>query len=144
MIEYKQGNIALAQEKFIAHGCNAQGVMASGVAKEIRRVYPQAYFDYIRSYQVTGLTLGTVLYVPSNHKVILNCITQEYYGKDGKMYASYNAVRDCLQKINTLVPKHDKVAMPRIGCGLGGLEWSKVEKIIEESAVSYSVVVYDL
>ncbi len=36
MITYKQGDLMKASETYIAHGCNAQGVMGSGVAKAIR------------------------------------------------------------------------------------------------------------
>lgn len=139
-IEYKRGNVALAEEKYIAHGCNMQHVMGSGVAKEIRRVYPRAYTEYMEH----ELYLGKVIIVYTKDKAILNCITQEFYGKDGKQYASYDAVKECLKTINRFVIPGSKVAMPRIGCGLGGLEWGRVSKLIEDYSIMYSVVVYDL
>lgn len=33
MIQYKTGNLLDTPDSYIVHGCNAQGVMGSGVAK---------------------------------------------------------------------------------------------------------------
>ena len=50
-ILYKQGDLTQAEEYIIAHGCNAQGKMGSGVAKAIRREFPQAYSYYRSAYE---------------------------------------------------------------------------------------------
>jgi len=39
---YRQGDLVMAVEPIIIHGCNAKGVMGSGVAKAIRAYYPDA------------------------------------------------------------------------------------------------------
>jgi len=144
MITYTKGNVALAREAHIAHGCNAQGVMGSGVAKEIRRLYPDAYTAYRMAYLRTGLELGSVVVAtPIDGKIIYNCITQQYYGNDDKVYASYEAIAKCFAFMNGWVAGRAALAIPRIGCGLGGLEWDKVEAIILKAA-RYDVVVYDI
>ncbi len=42
-INYVNGDLFATDIKTIVHGCNAQGVMGSGVAKSIRENFPKAY-----------------------------------------------------------------------------------------------------
>ena len=48
MITHKyNSNITEVTQGVIVHGCNAQGVMGSGVAKQLRAKYPEIYVDYL-------------------------------------------------------------------------------------------------
>lgn len=129
MIEKQIGNL-LDAKGIIVHGCNAQGVMGSGVAKQIKANFPEAF----RVYTDAPKVLGTISFADIRHDlVIVNAITQEFYGKDGRRYVSYPAVRQCFRKVNTLALKFclNVVNFPMIGCGLGGGSWGTVSKIIE-------------
>ena len=46
-IVYKEGNLLDAQTDVIAHQVNCQGVMGSGVAKQIRDKWPRVYDSYV-------------------------------------------------------------------------------------------------
>jgi O-acetyl-ADP-ribose deacetylase (regulator of RNase III) len=142
MITYKKGNVALADESYIAHGCNAQGVMGSGVAKAIREQYPLAYEEYVYFYAKKQLYLGDVIPAICGNKAIFNCITQKFYGNDGKVYADIPAIHMCFWKLNGFGVQ--KLAIPKVGCGLGGLTWDVVEPIIAKNALNYDVVVYEI
>jgi O-acetyl-ADP-ribose deacetylase (regulator of RNase III) len=48
-----------------------------------------------------------------------------------------NAVAEQARKLSATVH------MPRIGCGLAGGEWSKVEAIVNKTLVDIDVCVYD-
>lgn len=143
MIIYKVGNITEASEKYIAHGCNAQGKMRSGVAKAIRAKWPEAYNEYKAIYDHEGLELGSIVYVHAFKApcpVICNCITQEFYGRDGKQYVDYDAIRSCMKELN-LVATGDAIAIPKIGSALGGGDWNHIVSIIEEE-IDGPVIVY--
>lgn len=118
-IEYREGNLLESDLKFIAHGCNACGVMGSGIAKAIREKYPEAYNVYRKQYINKGLKLGSVIQatisdfcspettsvvplIPDHPaKIIFNCITQATYGRDPSVrYVDYDAVFSCVQEIN--------------------------------------------
>ena len=146
-IIYKKGNLVEATEHAIAHGCNAQGVMRSGVAKAIRETFPLAYDAYNGLYKLNNnsLTLGTSIGAQAKGKLIINCITQEFYGRDGRQYVDYNAIRSCMKDLNALGPerKVESVALPKIGSGLGGGDWDIIAKIIEEEFVDIQPVVYE-
>ena len=151
-IIYKTGDLLKADEKYIAHGCNAKGVMGSGVAKAIRVEYPGAYETYREVYELNGnkLELGMLIAYGSLVHTIFNCITQDTYGRDKNVrYVDYDAVRHCMKRINNrfLVDLWNDfpptaVAMPKIGCNLGNGDWSIIEKIIEEESTAFQPVVY--
>lgn len=152
-IEYVKGDLFTTSIKTIVHGCNAQGVMGSGIAKIIRDKYPKAYTRYRSVYeQHNHLKLGDIIAVPcgdrvndpENFKVIINAITQEFYGKDGKRYVSYDAIAESMEKINQFYEVYgiSEVAMPQIGAGLGGGDWKVIESIIESELKNVKPTVY--
>ena len=95
-MKYVKGDLLKAEEKYIAHGCNAQGVMGSGVAKVIKEKWPKAYKDYLLDLKAINETrdrsLGAVLpSIQRDDKVILNLITQEFFGTE-KRQVNYAAL----------------------------------------------------
>jgi len=149
-IIYKKGNMLSGPEIYIGHGCNARGVMGSGVALQIKKKWPNVYSDYKKVYdeEEERLVLGTVITsVTPDNCVVFNCITQADYGREeGKVYVSYKAIEQCMQKINTLVPLNSgtHVAFPQIGAGLGNGDWSIIEHIIESASTNFQPVVHVL
>ncbi len=151
-IEYQTGDMLAGPEIVIVHGCNAQGVMGSGVAKAIRDRYPEAFAEYRARYDESGLRVGDVITVVSEERIILDAVTQEFYGRDeGRVYVSYEGLRQAMRAINDLpivrlsfddtgVP--ERVAMPLIGAGLANGRWSIISQIIEEEATRFQPVVY--
>ncbi len=147
-IIYKKGNLINATESIIAHGCNNCGVMGSGVARQIRNIFPDSYHHYKLYYKTSLLNLGTVIYCHEGSKIILHCITQNGFGKDGKKYVSYDAIKKCMRQINFDHNFNGRpvkaLALPKIGAGLGGGDWNIISKIIEEELITIQPVVYEL
>lgn len=126
----KRGDL-LQAKGVIVHGCNAQGVMGSGVAAQIRKKWPKAYEVYRRM----DMELGLVSFAVVEYGVtVANAITQEFYGRDGKVYADYLAIRSAFAAINIVASNEGEtvVNFPLIGCGLAGGDWDVVSKIIDE------------
>lgn len=146
MIKYVIGDLLGADQKVIVHGCNNRGVMGSGVARQIRAKWPNVYEVYSLKHMVFGLDLGDIIPVATlDGHIIVNAVTQEGFGRDGKVYVDYDAIKTCMEKINNKVIDWEvkEVAMPRIGAGLGGGDWAIIEKIIADTAKNYTPVVYD-
>jgi O-acetyl-ADP-ribose deacetylase (regulator of RNase III) len=148
-----KGDLLKTELYQIAHGCNAQGVMGSGVAKAIREKWPEAYEFYKNTHDEVGLRLGKTISVPTEDgtKLIHNCITQKYYGKLDKRYVNYAALARCLltiaKKSITLPERYQKLAIPEIGCGLGGGSKDILLDIcsdIEEMCPKFEFVIYSL
>lgn len=148
-IQYIQGDLFATEHQYILHGCNSKGVMGSGVARIVRDRYPLAYERYT-VWCSKGFRLGTSLLVACGDKTIINAVTQQNYGKVAEQtgpnpvrYVSYDAVADIFAELEQLIP-NTTIAMPLIGCALGGGNWSVVSAIIESSCKTIQPVVYQL
>lgn len=118
------------------HGCNAQGVMGSGIAASVREIYPDAYNAYRMVHEKDGLALGEVIpfYDTQTQVWVLNGITQNLYGKTGDRFVSYDAVTEVFENIRKSyqVGNIQRLFFPLIGAGLGGGNWRIIQTIIEE------------
>ncbi|MES1224140.1 MAG: Appr-1-p processing protein, partial [Bacteroidota bacterium] len=67
-------------------------------------------------------------------------------GKDGTPPVRYEAIKESLDKVGQFaIEMHASVHMPRIGCGLAGGSWDKMELIVEQALTDkkVAVTVYD-
>ena len=147
-IIYKQGDLLSCTEPILLHGCNMQGVMGSGVAKAVRKKWPDTYAFYRETFERGDLRLGDILIDFRDDKYVVHAITQEYYGRVvGTTYVSYDAIRKCCKRANDFfraVPQMTSIAMPKIGAGLGGGDWNIISAIIEDEFKDVQPVVYEL
>ena len=137
-LKYVKDSILNTEIEFIAHGVNCQGVMGSGVAKVLFKKYPQVREAYLEYYMEsfpfvleTSGFLGLVQEVNCGEKTVFNCFTQDNFGYGGEIYGDYEAIRKCFLTIGEDCDITE-VAIPKIGCGLAGLDWEIVEGILEE------------
>lgn len=147
MIKYVTGDLLASPLKVIAHGCNCHGLMGSGIAKQIRDRWPNVYEVYRLKYQVMGLELGTILPVRTlDNRLVVNCMTQYDCGHDGRLYVDYDAIEQCMVAINNHVDTWEvtEVGFPKIGAGLAGGDWDRIENIIVRAAKNFIPVVYTL
>ena len=146
MITYRQGNLLDATSGVIIHGCNAKGVMGSGVAKAIREKYPGAYESYKNFEQERGLRLGGINIVRvTNTLLIANAITQENYGRDPKIvYVSYGAIHLAFEKLHKLYGASTIFHIPKIGAGLGNGDWNTISFLIELACPKRDIVCWEL
>lgn len=133
----KIGDIFSVERGIIVHGCNAQGVMGSGIALQVKNRWPKCYEiyrDFCNGENDKSNLLGSVVpyAVPDKELVIINAITQLNFGKDGKKYVSYEAILVAFKMVAesakfSQLPVH----YPLIGAGLGGGDWSIISEIID-------------
>lgn len=143
-IKYEKGDVFASPYRFILHGCNAQGVMGAGFARQIRDKYPFAYKEYVSIHQKRGLILGETQVVKCRDRIIINAVIQEFYGRDpGKRYVSYDAIANSLSLIEDAL-YGETIAMPMIGAGLGGGDWKVIEAIIESELKTVQPVIFTL
>lgn len=151
MIHCIKGNLLNSDCDYICHQVNCQGVMGSGIAKQIRERWPEvyseykAYCKYCKKHNLN--MLGHIFDVPVNDdsKCVINMFAQSNYGYDGKLYTSYDAFYKCLTEIRKTV-RGGTIGFPKnIGCGLGGGNWSVISTLIEEIlGQDYEVYIYEL
>jgi O-acetyl-ADP-ribose deacetylase (regulator of RNase III) len=118
------------------HGVNCQGVMGSGIAKIIKNKWPEVFPPYKKACLDGTLQPGGMLPVQIPYgPLILNLASQDLPGAN----ASYTLLEDSLIKTFDYAENQNLkgFALPRIGAGIGGLEWTKVIKTITNIADFY-------
>ena len=145
-IKYVSGDATQPQgdgNKVIVHICNDIGAWGAGfvLAVSNKWKYPERHYRAKPKH-----ILGEVDY----HRVeddiwVANMIGQHktYPDATGKPPIRYEAVRACLYQVNNWCKiMNASIHMPRIGCGLAGGEWDRIEAVIQD-VVDVSVTVYD-
>ncbi len=131
-----KGDIFKSSLVHIAHGVNCQGVMNSGIAKQIRQLYPIVYESFMNIHEAKADILGTVTVVQVDNRFIYNIYTQEFYGRDrNKVYVNYTALTSgliqCVKHvIETTFFEPAVLGIPWIGCGLANGNRSDVKDIL--------------
>ena len=145
IVKIVDGDILQAKENIIAHQVNCQGVMGSGIAKQIKDKYPNVFSPYRKFFVNNKFTaLGKCQIVKAeDNKYIANLFGQYKYGRD-KQYTDYKALEEALFSLKVSAKDHNlSVAIPyNIGCGLAGGNWETVYKIIEEVFHDHDVTLY--
>lgn len=138
-VTYCQGDVFLTECQTIAHGCNCIGVMGAGIAKEVKKRYPDCYQEYWVRCHSNHFIPGDYYLWKSSDKWILNMATQ--YGING---ADIDLVKTSFNTISKYYKEEgiESIAMPLIGCGLGGLTWDSVKAIIQENMGSIAIPVF--
>ena len=147
-MEVIKGNVFdafLYPNSCVVHGCNAQGVMGSGVARVVRNDFPAAYYEYVRRHDEVGLKLGEIIPVSVlSGRYVINAITQEFYGGPPTRYVDYDAVRTAFRAVRAFAAQMnlETVNYPMIGAGLGGGDWRVISAIIDEELEGCKHVVW--
>lgn len=137
-IEYRQGNLFEATDlQTLAHGCNCAGVMGKGIALEFKRRYPAMYQAYRQLCTDGQFNLGD-MFVWGKNPAIFNLATQQRPGP----HADLDAIETALGRMIVHCEQANitKVGLPRIGAGIGGLQWAAVQPVIENAAFSTEVL----
>lgn len=147
MFRIVDGNLLNAEEINIVHQVNCQGVMGSGVAKQIKGKYPKAFEEYKKMYkeykQLDKPLLGEVQQVKINEsRTVINLFAQENYGV-GVRQTNYIAFMQGM--LNLIKEVKSDIALPyKIGCYRGGADWDIIEHFLKGLAedFKYNITVY--
>jgi O-acetyl-ADP-ribose deacetylase (regulator of RNase III) len=137
--------------KLIAHVCNDLGGWGKGFVLALSRRWPEpekAYRAWHRDRAANDFTLGAAQFVQVEPYVwVANMIGQRGIrtGSNG-VPVRYEAIDAALARLaDKALELGASVHMPRIGCGLAGGRWSRIEPLITERLVGRGVpvTVYD-
>lgn len=151
MITYKIGDATVpGGTKIIAHVVNCKGYWGKGFVVALNHMWPgvrDAYMTYVHTSKGEEL-LGKVFYYQEElpHVCIANMFAQEDIAKrSNPSPLSYDALERCLDDVKDMANYlHASVHMPRIGTGLAGGDWSRIEPLINKYLKDVEVTVYTL
>ena len=133
MIRYTQGNLLEASAEALVNTVNEVGVMGKGVALMFSDAFPENARVYAKGAKDGQVRVGR-MFVTHNPvligpKWIINFPTKKHWRHPSKL----EWVRDGLEDLVRVIRERNirSVALPPLGCGNGGLEWSQVKREIE-------------
>lgn len=137
---FGSGDIFLAEEDCIAHGCNCEGIMGAGLAKQVKKHYPESFKEYRDRCLDGNFTPGGLFFDKRFDKPLLHMATQETI-KEG---AKIEYIEQCLKKLMVFYRTYEisSVALPKIGAGLGGLFWEDVKGKIVKLFLEHSLEIH--
>lgn len=129
--------------------------MGAGIAKQIANTYPEVEKTNRQLFRTVGADdlFGTIKVIRCHDgRQCVNMYSQYGFGRDvNTAYTDYDKMRDCLSLLADYlrenVSEDTPVGIPYgIGCGLGGGDWRRVRKMIEEfdSRISQDVYIISL
>lgn len=152
MIKHVTGDIFTSGADYILHQVNCQGVMGSGVAKQVREKFPKVFESYRKlclahtSGAVNALGHAQIIPNGNGEQCIVNLFAQDKFGYDGKCYTDYEALRHSLGMVRDWVERQPgaTIAIPYLmSCHRGGGNWETVSQIIEEELGHLNVTLWE-
>jgi len=142
MIEYCHGNLFEADAEALVNPVNTQGVMGKGLALAFKKMFPENFDAYAEAcqsgYVKTGKMFVTEQQALIGPRWIINFPTKQHWRDPSRLEWIEEGLAD-LKKI-LIEQQIPSVAVPPLGCGLGGLDWKLVKPRIEDSLTSLSSV----
>ncbi len=131
MIVFVKGDILEASVEALVNPVNCEGYMGKGLALQVKKLYPETFKNYSRVCKEGQLKIGNIHYFREKEIIIINFPTKDKWKAKSKL--SY--IIDGLPELINLIKELDikSIAIPPIGCGLGGLKWDDVKQVLVEN-----------
>ena len=134
MIEYKQGDILREDTEALVNTVNCVGVMGRGIALQFKNAFPENFKAYAAACKNEEVQPGQMLVFETgqltNPRYIINFPTKRHWRGKSRI----EDIKSGLEALVNTIRQYNivSVAIPPLGSGLGGLEWSEVKLHIEE------------
>ncbi|RLB90757.1 MAG: Appr-1-p processing protein [Deltaproteobacteria bacterium] len=135
MIQLQKGDILKADAEALVNTVNCVGVMGRGIALQFKKAYPDNFKKYKAACDDKKVRPGHMIIFETgnmfNPRYIINFPTKRHWR--GK-----SRIEDIESGLKTLADEVRKrnirsIAIPPLGCGLGGLDWNIVRSMIEKT-----------
>lgn len=135
MIEVTQGDILRADAEALVNTVNCVGVMGRGIALQFRKAFPENFDAYktvcSRGELQPGRMLVHELGRLTNPRFVINFPTKRHWKGKSRMEDIEAGLESLVQEVRAR--GICSIAIPPLGCGLGGLKWQDVRPRIEKA-----------
>ena len=135
MIEYKTGNILTENVEALVNTVNCVGVMGRGIALQFKNAFPENFKAYAAACKREELQPGRMFVFETDQlthpRYIINFPTKRHWRGKSRMEDIEAGLVALSQEIRSR--EIQSIAIPPLGSGLGGLEWSRVRSRIESA-----------
>ena len=147
MIEYKTGDIIAEETEALVNTVNCVGVMGRGIALQFKKAFPDNFASYAAACKRGDVQPGRMYVFETGQfypNYIINFPTKRHWRGKSRLEdidAGLIALAEEIRERNIR-----SIAIPPLGSGLGGLDWSEVRPRIESMLrefVDLKVVVFE-
>ncbi len=135
MIEFKKGNLLATDAEALINTVNTVGVMGKGIALQFKKAFPENYEAYKKACDEGRVKPGHMFIVDreslTNPRYIINFPTKRHWKGKSKLEDIKNGLVSLVEDVKKSGIK--SVAVPPLGCGLGGLSWDQVYSLMKEA-----------
>jgi O-acetyl-ADP-ribose deacetylase (regulator of RNase III) len=132
-IEHAQGDLVAADVDALVNPVNTVGVMGRGLALQIKNTFPDVFEEYARACRRREVNVGRVHVVTrtTSPHFVINFPTKAHWRNPSKLEYIDAGLADLIIRVRELGIR--SIAIPPLGCGLGGLDWNEVKRRIIEA-----------
>ena len=148
MIHYKIGNLLESEAEALVNTVNTVGVMGKGIALQFKNMFPINFKEYAKACKNKEVNVGKLLITEevsllSGKKIIINFPTKTNWRLPSEFSYIESGLIDLVKEIKER--KIKSIAIPPLGAGNGGLDWSKVKLILERhlSEIDCDIYIYE-
>jgi O-acetyl-ADP-ribose deacetylase (regulator of RNase III) len=134
MIEYRTGNILDADAEALVNSVNCVGVMGQGVALLFKKAFPKNFKAYAAACRRREVLPGRMFVFETgllSPCYIINFPTKRHWRGKARMEDIEAGLQALVEEVVRLGIR--SIAIPPLGCGLGGLQWEEVRRRIEQA-----------
>ncbi len=135
MIYFKTGNILAEDVEALVNTVNCVGVMGRGIAFQFKKAFPENFRAYAEACKRGEVRPGRMFVFETgaltNPRFIINFPTKRHWRGKSRIQDIDAGLDDLARLIRERGIR--SIAVPPLGSGLGGLEWSEVRPRIEEA-----------
>lgn len=148
MIRFTTGNLLESDAEALVNTVNTVGVMGKGVALMFKDAFPENYELYRAACSSHGVSLGQMFVTERREllgpKWIVNFPTKAHW----RFPSQLSWIEEGLKDLKSVILKRAirSIALPPLGAGNGGLDWTKVRSLIVENLADLpgvEVIVYE-
>ena len=145
-MEKGTGSILEADVEALVNPVNCVGVMGKGLALAFKEAFPEVFREYVPACEDGKLVLGRVQVVARKAahgpKFVINFPTKNHWREKSRLEDIKAGLVDLASHLQN--GKIASVAIPALGCGLGGLDWKVVRELIVATLVAHLNVKHDM
>jgi len=135
MVELTKGDLLATDTEALINAVNTVGVMGKGIALQFKKAFPENYEAYKKACDGGGVKPGHMFIVDlktlTNPYYIINFPTKRHWKEKSKLVDIKIGLVALVEDVKALCIK--SVAVPPLGCGLGGLSWNQVYSLMKEA-----------